>query len=68
MKIGAETKDAILFIGGCIGMAVSGLILPILGYDYQTELFLGWMGVATAGVVTGMNSRNGNGKREQEES
>lgn len=50
MKFATDTKDAILFSGGCIGMVAFGLVLPILGEGFNFQLFASWAAVAGIGV------------------
>ena len=57
MRISPDTKDAILFTGGCIGMGAFGLVLPILGYGFNIQLFGAWAGVAGLGLFGGLDSR-----------
>lgn len=53
MKFAADTKDAILFTGGCAGMVAFGLILPILGEGFNFQLFASWAAVAGIGIFGG---------------
>jgi hypothetical protein len=61
MKISPDVKDSILFIGGCIGMATFGLVMPVLGLGFNPALFGAWSAVAGAGFFAGMDSRRKNG-------
>jgi hypothetical protein len=64
MKFAADTKDSVLFIGGCIGMVTFGLLLPVLGEGFNFQLFISWAGVAGIGVFGGMGSGRRNGKTD----
>jgi len=61
MKISPDTKDTILFAGGCLGMAIFGLLMPLLGEGFDKTLFGAWTGVAMSGVLLSINSRKGPG-------
>ena len=67
MKISPDTKDSILFGGGCIGMATFGLIMPVLGEGFNPTLFAAWTGVATAGFFASLDSRRKAEKKADEE-
>ena len=60
MRIGPDTKDAILFIGGVVGMATFGLVMPVIGYSFNPMLFGAWAAVAGAGLFAGLDTRRKN--------
>ena len=64
MRISGDTKDAVLFIGGVVGMATFGLVMPAIGLGFNPALFAAWSAVAGAGFFAGMDTRRkeGNGK------
>lgn len=61
MRISSDTKDAILFIGGVIGMATFGLVMPVIGLGFNPMLFGAWAAVAGAGLFAGLDTRRKNG-------
>lgn len=59
MKLNPDTKDAILFLGGCVGMTLHGLALPLLTGHGSIQWFLAFAGLAGVGVAGAARSRNG---------
>lgn len=57
MRLSPETKDAILFVGGCLGMATFGLVMPAIGLGFNPTLFGAWAAVAGAGFFASLDSR-----------
>lgn len=58
MKITPDTREAILFIGGCLGMATFGLVMPAIGAGFNPALFGAWAAVAGAGFFAGLDTRS----------
>lgn len=56
MRLSSDAKDAILFIGGVIGMATFGLVMPAIGLGFNPTLFGAWAAVAGAGFFAGLDS------------
>jgi hypothetical protein len=50
VKFEPDTKDAVLFIFGCAGMLVFGLLLPAMGEGFTPTLFGSWALVAGVGA------------------
>lgn len=57
MKISPDTKDSVLFFGGCLGMFVFGMVMPLFGYGFNLALFSSWSLVAGVGVLAGVDTR-----------